>query len=188
MILPEKTLKMKKLFAGLAVAVLLTILTSIALLNEGKAESDELTILMKQALSEEIYNAIAEGRYDISVPLLKVYSSRGNAEADFLLGNSYYYGTGVEEDIAKALEYYDASARAGYFQAQGELGMIYFNAGHYDEAYPLLLIASQRGMRVTALRLSHMFSEGLGVPKDARAAQCWARMAAKIVDGKRVSC
>lgn len=172
----------------LAIAVSLAGLTNIALLNESRAQSDELTTLMQETLSEDIYNAIAERRYEILIPLLEDYSRQGNPEADFWLANSYRYKSGTEEDLMKALEYYDISARAGYLQAQGELGMIYFNAGHYDEAFPLLLIASQRGMRGTALKLAHMLSEGLGTPKDAKAAQCWRQMAAKIVDGKRVNC
>lgn len=87
---------MPKLFLGLAGTALLVTLSNVAF-HEGRAQSDELTVFMEPTLAEEIYKAIAERRYDIAVPLLKDYSDRGNAEADFLLGNSYYYGTGVEK-------------------------------------------------------------------------------------------
>lgn len=52
-------------------------------------------------------------------------AEQGNSEAQYILGNCYYYGTGVEQDYEKAVSYYLEAAGQGNAEAQKLLGDCY---------------------------------------------------------------
>src|SRR5215472_12839743 len=54
-------------------------------------------------------------------------SSGGNAEAEFLLGDSYESGRGVPQDYSEALRWYLKSANRGCAAAQVPLAWLYFS-------------------------------------------------------------
>lgn len=58
---------------------------------------------------------------------LIVRAGRGQAEAEFELAKRHMSGKGVKQDIIKALELYEDSAKHGSVPAQLALGELYFN-------------------------------------------------------------
>ncbi|RBQ31223.1 hypothetical protein CRU92_08610 [Arcobacter sp. FW59] len=72
---------------------------------------------------------IAYIRYDYksALPIFEELASKGNAEAQFYLGNMYSNGYGVKQDYKKAFEWYKKSANQGELDAQNDLGIMYAN-------------------------------------------------------------
>lgn len=63
-----------------------------------------------------------EGDYDTAYRLLKKYEDSDNADILTLLGDCYRYGSGTEQDSAKAIELYRRAADAGNMWAMLNLG------------------------------------------------------------------
>ncbi|MDA0790896.1 MAG: hypothetical protein O2780_15745 [Proteobacteria bacterium] len=59
----------------------------------------------------------------------------------------------------------------------GEGGRLY-RQGRYKEAFPLLLTAARHGFKVAQARVSYLYQQGLGVPRNAEAAIGWLGVAA----------
>ena len=59
---------------------------------------------------------------------------KNHAKYIYDIGEEYYYGKGVEQDYAKAVECYEQSADMGYADAQFRLGYFYFYE-YYHENY-----------------------------------------------------
>ena len=49
---------------------------------------------------------------------------QGDARAQYALGEMYYRGNGVEQDMSKALEWFEKAARQGHPEAQSLLGVM----------------------------------------------------------------
>lgn len=60
-------------------------------------------------------------------------ANKGHADAMFELGHMTFYGWGCEQDRAKAIEWYQKSAKAGNIAANGRLGDIYAYELHDEE-------------------------------------------------------
>ncbi len=69
----------------------------------------------------------------ILLTLIVVVSCKKSAEEQYKLGEKYFYGTGVERDYTKAIEWYKKSAEQGNARAQYQLGLMYFNGNGTDE-------------------------------------------------------
>ena len=50
----------------------------------------------------------------------------------WVFGNHYYYGKGVEADVATAAALYEEAAETGFPYAQINLGVMYRNGEHFD--------------------------------------------------------
>jgi TPR repeat protein len=53
-------------------------------------------------------------------------AEQGNADAQDLVGFSYYEGNGVEQDYTQATKWYTKSAQQGNANAQCRLGLCYY--------------------------------------------------------------
>lgn len=107
---------------------------------------------------------------------------RGDAEAQFRLGNAYHYGEGISGDHAEAAKWYRLAAEAGHARAQFKLGILYRSGEGVprddEEAAEWLEMAAQRGHRTAQLFLSALYRYGRGVPRDLVQAYLWAEQAA----------
>ena len=107
---------------------------------------------------------------------------RGDAEAQFRLGDAYHYGKGVSGDHAEAAKWYRLAAEAGHARAQFKLGNLYRSGEGVprddEEAAEWLEMAAQRGHRTAQLFLSALYRYGRGVPRDLVQAYLWAEQAA----------
>ncbi|GAO55293.1 hypothetical protein NMD1_02403 [Novosphingobium sp. MD-1] len=72
-------------------------------------------------------------------------AARGDADAEFNLGQAYRLGKGVPQDMAKAEFYFGRAARKGHPQAGDNYGIVLFQSGRQTEALPWLNTAADRG-------------------------------------------
>lgn len=70
---------------------------------------------------------------------------RGEAEAQFRLGEAYRLGKGVEQDLAKAEALFAKAAAQGHKDAADNYGLLLFHRGEKKQALPFLRSAADRG-------------------------------------------
>ena len=113
-------------------------------------------------------------------------ADQGDAVAQYNLGFSYAYGTGVPQDDALALAWYRKSAEQGLAAAQHHLGVMYANGEgtpqDFTEAITWLRRAAAQHYSTARYHLGVMYSNGDGVPNDEAEAVAWFRVAANEGD------
>ena len=76
-------------------------------------------------------------------------AEKGDASAQFNLGNSYYNGEGVTKDYVEAVKWYRKAAEQNNASAQFNLGNSYYNGEgvpkDYVEGYMWFLLAGAQG-------------------------------------------
>ena len=96
---------------------------------------------------------------------------QGDAEAQYQLGNCYYYGKdGVKEDGKKAVKWYRKAAKQGHASAQCMLGCCYqYEVGvkkDNQKAAELYQKSAEQGNAEALWNLGDLYFEGAGVEKD----------------------
>ena len=111
---------------------------------------------------------------------------KGNADAQFLLGNMYRKGQGVPQDYAEAAKWYRKSAEQGDIKAQHNLGVLYENGQglprDYVEAVKWYHRSADQGHVSAQLNLGVMYAKGHGVPRDYVKAYMWFHMASSVMN------
>lgn len=87
----------------------------------------------------------------------------GNADAQNVLGDKYYYGIDVEQDKQKAIDYYTKAARHGHKSALFSLN---YYAQNSDDA-------------LAAFSLGSLYEQGQGVEQDFKQATFWYSQSVK---------
>lgn len=72
-------------------------------------------------------------------------AERGNADAQFNMGQAYKLGRGVAQDIAMAEIWYRRAASQGHLQAEDNLGLILFASGQRGTAMHYIRKSAARG-------------------------------------------
>jgi cell division septation protein DedD len=112
-------------------------------------------------------DAWTAGNYQQAVKDWQAPAARGDADAEFNLGQAYKLGRGVPEDMAKAQDWYRKAAEQGHFQAQDNYGLLLFQSGKQSAAVPWLEKSVSRGEPRAELVLGTMLFNGDGgQPKD----------------------
>ena len=118
-------------------------------------------------------------------------AERGDAQAQFLLGECYADGFGVEKDMAKAVDWYRKAAEQGFADAQLYLGLCYegvmggvgSNATEalewYIKASKQYIKAANQGDAHAQWRLASCYENGTGVEKNEANAVEWYLKAAE---------
>jgi TPR repeat protein len=102
----------------------------------------------------------------------------GSKEAQFGLGELYRMGWGVDQDLAKSIEWYAKAAEQGHVDAQLTLGLIYQKGAPFpEEAHKWYLMAAGNGNSMAQLHLANQYFHGEGVGKDTLLAAKWYREA-----------
>ena len=131
---------------------------------------------------EQADAALAAQDYPLALRMLTELAELGVPEAQARLGSMYYRGTGVPEDIAKAVYWYRLAADQGNRGAQFRLGYLhYYGRGvpkDYAESVRWYRLAAEQGHAVAQVNLGHKYLRGQGVPKDFSEAIRWYRLAA----------
>ncbi len=66
---------------------------------------------------------------------LKTLAEKGDAEAQFNLGQMYYEGLGVDQDYKEAVKWYQEAADKGHARAQFNLGVMYdYGEGVFEDS------------------------------------------------------
>ena len=109
-------------------------------------------------------------------------ADKGEAWAQYNLGNMYANGEGVPEDDATAVKWYTKSAEQGYADAQLNLGFMYDNGYGVPEddatAVQWYTKAAEQGLASAQNNLGIMYVTGAGVPEDDVMAYMWWNLAA----------
>jgi cell division septation protein DedD len=85
------------------------------------------------------------GDFAAAVREWRALADRGDADAQFNMGQAYKLGRGVPADIKIAQSWYQKAAAKGHDQAQANLGLILFQAGDRKGAMPWLKKAAAAG-------------------------------------------
>ena len=76
------------------------------------------------------------GDFKGAVAQWRPLADRGDADAQFNLGQAYKMGKGVPLDLAQAQSWYQKAAAKGHKQAQVNVGLLLYNSGKRREALP----------------------------------------------------
>ena len=109
---------------------------------------------------------------------LRPWVEKGKAWAQFMLGNKYDNGIGVEQSNQQARELYELAASQGYAHAQYNLGVMYRDGQgvdqNYERAAEYFEAATRQGMTIAQYNLGVMYRDGQGVDQSyERAAENW---------------
>jgi|GEM_PF-2700154 len=108
------------------------------------------------------------------------------AKADFLYGQRYYDGEGVEQNFAEAVVWFRKAAEQGDKTAQNNLGVCYYEGKgvkqDYTEAAKWIRMAADQGIAAAQSNLGACYSDGRGVKQDDAEAVKWFRKAAEQGD------
>lgn len=108
---------------------------------------------------------------------------QGHPKAQHQLGVYNQFGIGVEKDVLKAIDWHQKSAAQDNIEAMASLGDIY-GAGdvgvpkNTSIAIQWYSKAAERGHELSAYHLFNLYSEGIEVQRDNRAAAYWLGKAA----------
>lgn len=119
--------------------------------------------------------AYDRGEYRTAIEKWRPEANRGNADAQFNMGQAYKLGRGVSADAAQAESWYGKAARQGHEQAEGYYGLTLFENGKKGEAVPWLQRAVSRDDARAQYILGIMLFNADGVQKD------WVRAYALMV-------
>lgn len=98
--------------------------------------------------------------------------ARGDADAQWHLGDAYHYGRGVTQDDAEALRMYRAAAEQDSSAGQWRLGNVYFHGWEvtrdYADAARWYRAASEQGSAEGQWRLGSAYYFGAGIAQGLR--------------------
>jgi hypothetical protein len=154
-----------------------------------KAAVVHMLLLLLVVFLTEISSARADGLFDFQMKL----AEKGNAEAQFKIGEMYETGFGVKRDMKLANEWISKAAGQGHEVAKFKLlfwdmkqnGLTKSNKADYDA-----LVASAKNENGFAqFYLGKLYADGAGVVKDSDAALDWFNKATLqgIVEAERES-
>jgi uncharacterized protein len=123
------------------------------------------------------------GDYLTAMRFLRPLAHQGNADAQFLLGEIYGRGRGVEQDYTTAVTWYRKAADQGHPGAQWSLGTMYQDGlGDVPRAFAAAASwyrkAADQGHPFAQYDLGTMYAKGQGVPQDYVSAHMWYSLAA----------
>jgi hypothetical protein len=105
-----------------------------------------------------------------------------DGSADVSLGVQYLNGTGVSQDIAKALHYFQLAAALGNSDGENDLGVMYDKGLGVTLDYPTALhwftLAAAQGNANADYAIGVMYDDGHGVTQDYAKAMKYYRLAA----------
>ena len=111
-------------------------------------------------------DAWTRGDFDAAVSQWSGPAARGDADAQFNLGQAYKLGRGVKQDLARAEELFGQAAARGHLQASDNYGLLLFQRGERAKALPYISAASDRGDPRAQYLLGIASFNGDNVPKD----------------------
>jgi TPR repeat protein len=134
-------------------------------------------------------------RYTQAVYWFRKAAEQGDADAQNVLGNLYYYGHGplsmeliMYGSYTQAAFWYRKAAEQGNADAQFSLGFLYDNGWgvpqDYEQAAFLYRKAAEQGDADAQRLLGGLYRDGDGVPRDYAQATLWLRKAAEQGDAR----
>jgi TPR repeat protein len=142
-----------------------------------------ILLLIGSAVIWRIYKERAiEVRLVQEANALHLNAQKGDAAAQFNLGQTYYHGEGIPQDYAQAANWYYKAASQGHPQAEYGLGYMYqYGQGlsqDYAEAARWYRKAAYQEYSKAEVNLATLYYYGWGVSQDYVEAASWYRKAA----------
>lgn len=111
-------------------------------------------------------DAWSRGEYEAAVKQWRDPALKGDADAQFNMGQAYKMGRGVKSDLNIALDWYKKAAAQGHLQAADSYGHLLHYQGKIPESLPYLQASSDRGdPRAQYLLATELFN-GVHIAKD----------------------
>ena len=111
-------------------------------------------------------DAWTRGEFETAVKEWRGPALKGDADAQFNMGQAYKLGRGVKADLDVAADWYSRAAKQGHMQAADSYGHLLHYRGKVGEAMPYLQASSDRGdPRAQYLLATELFN-GTNVGKD----------------------
>jgi uncharacterized protein len=111
-------------------------------------------------------DAWSRGEYEAAVKQWRDPALKGDADAQFNMGQAYKMGRGVKTDLNVALDWYKKAAEQGHLQASDSYGHLLHYQGKVVESLPYLQTSSDRGdPRAQYLLATELFN-GANIQKD----------------------
>lgn len=111
------------------------------------------------------------------IAALQERADLGEARAQWMLGNAYREGAGVQQDYAAAARWYASAAAQNLPEAQMVLGYLYEHGKGVKksdpEAFRYYQAAAQRGNPMAQNNLAAMYEDGRGTHKNSAEALHW---------------
>lgn len=85
------------------------------------------------------------GRYGDAIRTWRPLADKGDADAQFNMGQAYRLGRGVPADMKIAQSWFQKAAAQGHGEAQANLGLILYQNGDRKTAMPFIRKAAERG-------------------------------------------
>lgn len=136
--------------------------------------------------------AYEQGDYTAAIQNYEMAAEKGTellyiTNAERIIANSYLIGVGVEQDCAKAVEWYEKAAEMGDTDSMATLGYAYANGDKgleqdYIKAAEWFEKAAEKGNTYAMLGIGYMYQNGLGVETDYAKALEWYEKAAEMGD------
>ena len=104
--------------------------------------------------------------YSSAVAIWRPLAQRGDADAEFNLGQAYRLGRGVTLDLAAAKSWFERAADAGHLDAQTTLGLLLFQNGDQTSGLKWLRRAAEQGEPRALLVYGTALYNGDGVTQD----------------------
>lgn len=123
--------------------------------------------------------------YGKSAALFRRAADQGHLLAQYYLGWSYFLGQGVAQSDTEGVRWTRKAADQGNGEAQVELGELYARGGRglqtdKEMAFIWSHKAASQGFVAGATRISDMYEEGDGVPKNLVLAYAWRNLAGTL--------
>jgi TPR repeat protein len=110
-------------------------------------------------------------------------AEENDAEALDRVGGAYLHGAGVEQNLAKAVEYYKKSIVAdGFAEALLDLGLAYLKGEgvpqNAEHGFSLMIRAAKQGHAAAQYNMGYLYRNGVGVESNMDEAIRWYRLSA----------
>lgn len=111
-------------------------------------------------------DAWSRGEYEAAVKQWREAAIKGDADAQFNMGQAYKLGRGVKQDLNVASDWYRKAAGKGHLQAADSLGHLLHYQGKVGEALPYLQVSADRGDPRSQYLLATELFNGTNITKD----------------------
>ncbi len=139
-----------------------------------------LLLLVRTAEAGQFEDGIAayEAKdYERAMQLLLPLADAGDAEAQYRVGNLYYFGYGVDQDQQIGTDWYERAAKQDHREATFNLGVAYYAGAGREEALDLAFALVQRAavkcLPAAQGALAAMYWNGKGTAIDRVLAYAW---------------
>ena len=89
------------------------------------ASADDHSTTSGPSVLADAHEAMRKEDYETALSIIRPLAVDGNAEAQYELGEAYYFGRGTTRDYAEAVRWYRAAAEQGHVMAQLNLGKLF---------------------------------------------------------------